>query len=546
MLYLGLDPTTGKEIGVRTERHAISFGGARSGKGAAQIIPNAMRWPHNLLLIDPKGENAEATYSYRETLGQTVAVLDPFGIADVPDYLRRGCNLLAAIDPNSLTAREDIRGIADGVVMRYKAEDATWDNGAVSVIAGLIDYVLATHPGEERDLTAVRRLLTLPPDALKEAFKEMAETPTRTGLARAAAAIGLSESKKNREFVSGAVDHTEWLDSPAMASILKEDGIQLSNLKSGNLSLYLVLPPEYLAEHGRFLRLFVRVALDAMAKGRKGRECLFLLDEFFSLGHIDQIAKAAGLMPGYGVHLWPILQDLGQLVKLYGREGAETFFGNADVHVFFGNTDALTLDHISARLGKLTPSEVVPEPPERIGFKPPIAWGKALGETDQEYNMRMNRKAEIERQKHDARHQNERTTYEHQMRLVGQPRMTATEIRELIGKKDGDKVARSMIVFGKGGDVFNIKLAPYFLNKQNSTPPLESSRPEVAWQLLEYFWRGLNTSPKENALCTAICLVICYFTTGIDTPALTIPAWTIFFFVLVTLKGMTGVRFTND
>lgn len=57
-------------------------------------------------------------------------------------------------------------------------------------------------------------------------------------------------------------------------------------------------------------------------------------------------------MRGYGLQLWPILQALGQLQTLYGCEGADTFFGNADVHSFFGNTDQLTLGYISRAIGK--------------------------------------------------------------------------------------------------------------------------------------------------------------------------------------------------
>lgn len=447
MFYLGLDDG-GKEIGLGTERHAITIAGAGSGKGAALIIPNLLRWPHNALVVDPKGENAERTWKAREAMGQTVRVLDPFEVANVPPRLRSSCNLLSAIDPKGPAAREDMRVIADGLVMRYKTEDATWDNGAVSVLAGFIDFVLNDPQSEgERDLTAVRRLLTLPPDALEKCFKEMAELETATGLARAAASIGLSDSRKNKEFVSGAVDHSEWLDSPAMASILTGNGFNLSELKTGNTTVFLVLPPQYLAEHGRFLRVFVRAALDAMAKGLKGRKCLFLLDEFFSLGSISTIEKAAGLMRGYGVQLWPFLQDLGQLIKLYGKEGAETFFGNADAHIFFGNTDRLTLEYISRSLGNMNQIES----------------SLSQGWTG--------------------------------------PRLTPDQVRELIAKKDGDTVARRMLVFGKGSDIYNLMLRTYFA-KQEPKP-----RSYWFWYALALCWivpyslhyadRAIRTGPDD-------------------------------------------------
>jgi len=130
-LFLGLDDE-GHEIGVQTERHAITIAGSRSGKGAALIVPNLLRWPHNVLCIDPAGENVAATWQAREAMGQKVHVLDPFHAANVPDRLRASCNLLASIKRDSLTAREDIHAIADGLIMRYDPKAGMWDAGASS------------------------------------------------------------------------------------------------------------------------------------------------------------------------------------------------------------------------------------------------------------------------------------------------------------------------------------------------------------------------------------------------------------------------------
>ena len=84
-----------------------------------------------------------------------------------------------------------------------------------------------------------------------------------------------------------------------------------------------------------------------------GSPVLFILDEFASLGHMRQIEDAAGQIASYGVKLWPILQDLGQLKALY-KERWETFMGNAGVLQFFGNNDLTTLEWISKRLGATT------------------------------------------------------------------------------------------------------------------------------------------------------------------------------------------------
>jgi hypothetical protein len=453
-LFLGLDPATNAPVGISTERHAITIAGAGSGKGAAFLIPNALRWPHNLLVVDPKGENAAAVWQARETLGQSVHVLDPFKVANVPDRLRATFNPLGSITPESLTGREDIEVIADGLVKRSNPHHEEWYDGAAAVLAGLMAYVVESAPPAHRTLAGVRSLLLQPNEALYEDAQRMLDAVAFGGLARAAGVTIMtaieSEKGMEKEFLGGARRYTKWLDSPPISATLSASSFDLADLKTGRASVFLVLPPQYIETHAAFLRLFVRASINAMMSEGATTEgrCLFLLDEFYSLGKLDIIAKAAGLMRGYGLHLWPFLQDLGQLRELYGERTAETFFGNADAAVFFGNTDHLTLRHVSERIGNLTASEVVAAPPKNRHFNP--FWDSGF---DPE---------EVARDKHRTKQENAHNQYLHAMRQEGKPRLTPEQVAALVGKKDGDKVARSAIVFAKGGDVLNVRLQPYF------------------------------------------------------------------------------------
>jgi type IV secretion system protein VirD4 len=76
----------------------------------------------------------------------------------------------------------------------------------------------------------------------------------------------------------------------------------------------------------------------------------FVLEEFPSLGHMRSIETAAGLMAGFGVKLWTVLQDLTQLKTHYAKSW-ETFLGNAGVLQAFGNVDMTTSEYLSQRLG---------------------------------------------------------------------------------------------------------------------------------------------------------------------------------------------------
>lgn len=453
-IFLGL--SSYGEIGITPERHAITVAGSRSGKGACCIIPNLLRWPHNTLVIDPKGENAKATYEARLKLGKSVYVLDPFQSVDVPDNLRAAFNPLDMIDPESISAAEDIEVIADGLVKRSDPKHAQWDDGAAAILAGVIAYTIMTAPPQYRTLKAARSILLQGRDELYADAQRMLQNAGCGGLSVEA---GLSimtafdaEKSMEADFLGGARRHSKWLDRPAMENALGQSSFQLSELKNGNASVYLVLPPEYLQTHGAFLRLFVRCAILAMAKGGsgQGQKCLFILDEFFALGRIDEIAVSCGLMPSYGVHLWPFLQDLAQLKNLYGAGLWETFFSNSDASVFFGNVDLTTTKYISDKIGNISPEELNIEPPTpvdtiRTGYK-------------SEDNILNHAYSEM------------MTDYSRKTKEIGRPRMPPEFVENIIGRRKNDSIANSMLVFTNSGQIIHLKTAPYFEETKFADP----------------------------------------------------------------------------
>ncbi|WP_207471922.1 type IV secretory system conjugative DNA transfer family protein [Paracoccus fontiphilus] len=509
--FLGLDDQ-GREVGIRSERHLITVAGAGSGKGAALIVPNLQRWPGACVIIDPKGENASVTAQDRFCKGQSVGVVDPYRITkDGADELRCSINPLAVMDPESLTIRADLEALGDGLIRRHDPKHAQWDDTAAAIVAGLADFVLADCPPVERTLLSVRGLLLLPEDDLKAIAAQMIATATSAGLARQAGTL-IQNKFSNPEGVPAsafarAVQETGWIDDPAFAAVLGGDALpafDLSTLKAGTGSLYLCIPPGYLDTRGGFLRLFVRMGLMTMMRdladhgGKTGR-CLFLLDEFHSLGKMEIVAKAAGLMRGYGVQLWPFLQDLGQLAALYGQDEMGTFFGNADAHIFFGNTDADTLGYISQNIGVWTQKEIGAVPPTQSGlnldpdrraraFDPihaprpmPTMPHRKLGglfsvvggisdairmsahQASVNEQARERQAIDLEEKELAREDQNAMRAYQDRMAKKGEPLVTPQEVRELVAKRDGEAVARSMIVFAKGGDKLNIRLAPYFM-----------------------------------------------------------------------------------
>lgn len=116
-----------------------------------------------------------------------------------------------------------------------------------------------------------------------------------------------------------------------------------------------MLPLDRLATYARWLRLMLAQGLADLARApaSPGRSVLLLLDEFAALGRLEPVERAMSLMAGYGIQLWPILQDVHQLRALYERR-AGTFLSNAGVLQVFGVNDHDSAKLVSDLLGQET------------------------------------------------------------------------------------------------------------------------------------------------------------------------------------------------
>ena len=160
-------------IGLVDSRHMLTIAGSRTGKGTSAIVPNLLKWEGSVLVIDPKGTNAAVTARARKEMGQQVFIVDPFNVVDYkvkelvmqPGQSTHSFNpLKMLVDTGSAPEgkndiREQINAITEALVVST-SQDTHWDDGAKTVIAGLIGYLI-TDPQYKNnpDLTQIRDLL---------------------------------------------------------------------------------------------------------------------------------------------------------------------------------------------------------------------------------------------------------------------------------------------------------------------------------------------------------------------------------------------------
>ncbi|MFW2545646.1 type IV secretory system conjugative DNA transfer family protein [Primorskyibacter sp. 2E107] len=364
-LLIGRNPHTGRLLHYDGPAHLITLAPTRAGKGVGTVIPNLLAAERSVLVIDPKGENARIAGEARRRFG-TVHVLDPFEVSGHPSA---AYNPLDRLTPDSLDLGEDAASLTEALVMDPPGQvtEAHWNEEAKAILGGLIMFCVCHEERDRRSLATVREYLTLPPEKLRALLELMQDCDEAGGLiARAANRFLGKADREAASVLSNAQRHTHFLDSPRIAKCLARSDFAFSDLRHRITSVFLVLPPNRMDAYSRWLRLLVSQALQDIARdaerpqgaseGRSERlkaPTLFLLDEFAALGRLEAVERAMGLMAGYGLQLWPILQDMSQLKDLYG-ERAGTFIANAGVQQVFGVNDFETAKWLSQMIGQET------------------------------------------------------------------------------------------------------------------------------------------------------------------------------------------------
>lgn len=129
------------------------------------------------------------------------------------------------------------------------------------------------------------------------------------------------------------------------------------------VSLYLVTPPSDLLRLAPIFRLFFEMMVkhhakkigtyeNGQAKTVYRHKCLFLMDEFSSLGNLQSFAATLSYIAGYGMKVFLINQGLPQINGIYGKDNQ--ILMNCHLQIFYSPNDNDTGKYAESLLGNKT------------------------------------------------------------------------------------------------------------------------------------------------------------------------------------------------
>jgi type IV secretion system protein VirD4 len=340
--------------------HILIFAPSRSGKGVSVVIPNALNWQGSLLATDNKYEIFQYTSGYRASMGNKVYCFSP---AHKQNKTHRINPLDYIVRDNPAKCIADIHLILDILITESGEGNKMWSEEARSIALGILLWLMQSNRpfslGEFSSIVKGGNLDVFLEDIINENIiaDDLISMPHAAFLA---IQNFLQKAPKEQSGVRSTLTSMLRLwEDPLICAATHSSDIDFREMRKRPITLYLSFGTGQISRLAPLInliiQLFLNVMLDQLPKADEPIKVLCLLDEINRFGRMDKLKDGFGDLAGYGVHLMPIIQNVGQFYSTYGgRDNTDIFFQNTDLKIGFRQNSETDKTFISKALGNKT------------------------------------------------------------------------------------------------------------------------------------------------------------------------------------------------
>jgi type IV secretion system protein VirD4 len=348
-------------------QHALLFAPTGSGKGVGFVIPNLLFWDESVICHDIKLENYELTSGYRKKeLKQNVFVWNP---AD-PDGRTHCYNPIDWVSEKPGQQVDDVQKIANLIM----PEQEFWNNEARSLFVGVLLYLVAV-PEKVKSFGEVVR--TMRSDDVVYNLAVVLDTIGKKihPVAYMNIAAFLQKADKERSGVISTMNSSlELWANPLIDTATASSDFDLQQFRRVGHTVFVGVTPDNLSRLKPLLQVFYQQAADFMTRKMPDKDekigVLMLMDEFPTLGEMEQFKAGIAYFRGYHVRLFLIVQDTQQLKGIYEEHGMNSFLSNATYRITFAANNVETANLISQMIGNKTVKQVSHNKPRFLDMNP--------------------------------------------------------------------------------------------------------------------------------------------------------------------------------
>lgn len=362
-------------IGTSGENHVVVIGGAGSGKTTSTIIPTLVSWKESVIVYDPKGELYEKTAGYRKEFSRVI-YFNPNDLCSTfrfnpLDWVPRDLHAVADIQRLSSTAIPDVVGdnqpyfrqTARRIFSAVCSYNILFKEGKDVSIAQLFATIAEGNEQKGSTILTVIRNLYNNANAAENRHKfEDEPNPLRELYRFTIQNLQTLLNEAEEAFssvVSTMLTDLQIFTDPVIATLTSDTTITVDEIQNGDspISIYLTVPAGDTRRCGKLMSLILGTILQALvAKPVTNHQyrLLNVLDEFYQLGKIMEVYTSIPFSRGYGIFYLIVIQSIGQLSELYGKDGFTNFMENFSIKDIKKVADPDTAKWVESFLGNQT------------------------------------------------------------------------------------------------------------------------------------------------------------------------------------------------
>jgi type IV secretion system protein VirD4 len=332
-------------------QHTLLFAPTGSGKGVGFIIPNCVFWEESLICHDIKLENFEMSSKWRQDyLKQKVYCWVP---ADQNG--KSHCyNPMDWISQKPGQMVDDVQKLANILLSKQEF----WTNEARTLLVGVILWLIADP---EKPTTFGEVVRTIRSDdfaySVAKAMDTLGDIIHPIGYINLAAFLGKAD-KERSGVVSTLNSGLELWGNPIIDATTCKSDFNFMKFKTEPTTVFVGLTPDNISRLKPLMGMFYQQATAFMSQHLPTKEerlgVLFIMDEFPTVGKLEQFLAGIAYFRGYRVRLFLVVQDTQQLKGTYEDTGMNSFLSNSTYRVTFAANNFETAKLISDLIGTQT------------------------------------------------------------------------------------------------------------------------------------------------------------------------------------------------
>ncbi len=334
--------------------HVLCFAATGSGKTSSLAIPNLFAYPHSVVANDVKLSLYKTTSGYREkVLGHKCFVWAP---ADAKSKTHR-FNPLSFISTNKVDRMTDIQRIAHALIPDGNGDNAIWSRLSRGLFKAIVLYLLDT-PDSKVTLGEINRVIK------KANFNDWLEETLTTSdcydpeFYRNGFAYHNNNDRTRDSILIDLISRFELFDDPRIDAATSDSDFDLRALRREKMTIYVGFSDNDMERLSPILTLFWQQVISSMIDKvpnlqEEPYSVLCLMDEFSTLGRLEQFRRSLKLLREYRVRCVIMVQYLSQTLEKYNQHEAKAFT-NIKTKLSMSTDDIQDAEYISKLLGTKT------------------------------------------------------------------------------------------------------------------------------------------------------------------------------------------------